>query len=544
MRKNCQKKTFLKKFRIVCVILIFMIICMPKVNANRYIMTYLYGTGDYKKMIEERGNVFNEVSPSYFDINENGTLKTNYVDNIFIKDMHNKGIKVVPFLSNHWNRELGRKALKNYEYLSSQIVSVIEKNNLDGVNVDIENLTESDRENYIKLVKRLRERLSADKLLVVSVAANPYDVDYGWQGSYDYGKLAEYADYLMIMAYDEHYEGGENGPVASINFIENSVKYAISKVSKDKIVLGIPLYGRYWDDSTNTGGYGVSLSKIEDILKKYTSKITYDKSSESVKAEVTIKESDEALKLNGKTLSAGKYIFWYENNESIDTKLNLVEKYDIKGMGMWKVGLETTSVWDVIENKFSEVISEIKQTFKDVKTDYWAYDDIEYVHEKGLMIGKNVDTFEGESNLTRGELVTIIARIIEKANLNLENSQRNPQFNDISNHWAKDNIIKLSKIGLVNGYENGQFKPDSRVTRAEASAIVARLLEGVGGLEIVSFENDYIDLSESHWAYEKIIALKNNGVLNGYEDGSFKPENSIKRAEIAKIIRKIYEKVS
>ena len=543
MVNKCNKFTNIKAM----VILLFCVsICIgltSKVNAQRYIMTYLYGNDDYIAMINERGNNFNEVSPSYFDINDDGSVKQNYIDQNFVKEMQVQNIKVVPFFSNHWNRDIGRNALKNYEKTATTLAKAVTQNGLDGINIDIENLTESDRQNYINLAKSLREKMPVDKLLVISVAANPYGIDYGWQGSYDYKELAKYADYLMIMAYDEHYEGGENGPVASIGFIENSLKYALTKVSKDKIVLGIPLYGRYWNASTNTGGYGVSLSKIENIVQKYTSEVNYDKASESVKATVTIKNSDEVLKLNGKSLSSGKYIFWYENNESINAKLDLIEKYDIKGVGMWKVGLETPTVWETIENKFSEIITTIKQSFKDVKADYWAFEDIEYVYEKELMIGKSESLFEAETNLTRAELATIMVRIIEKTGLILEKTQSQVCFDDISNHWARNEIMKLSEYGIVTGYEDGEFKADNRVTRAEASVIVARLLENIDKIESTSSIASYTDLSQSHWAFEKIMELNNQGILSGYGDGSFKPQNSIKRSEMAKVIKIVYEKI-
>lgn len=550
MVNKCKKNTFKTFFIAMAIIVILSGMCYSKVNAQRYIMTYLYGNDDYISMIKERGNKFNEVSPSYFDINLDGSVKINYIDKNFVSEMQSKDIKVVPFFSNHWDRESGRKAVKNYEKTASALAKSVTDNGLDGVNIDVENLTEVDRQNYINLVKTLRVKMPSDKLLVVSVAANPYGVDYGWQGSYDYKELAKYADYLMIMAYDEHYEGGENGPVASINFIENSIKYALTQITKEKIVLGIPLYGRYWNSATNSGGYGVSLTKIENIIQKYVSEVTYDKTSESVKAVVTVKSSDTAIKLNGKTLTAGKYIFWYENNESIDAKLDIIEKYDIKGVGMWKIGLETTSVWDTIKNKYSEVIATIKQSFDDVKSNYWAYENVEFVYEKGLMIGKTENLFEPEANLTRGELVTVISRIIEKSNMNLEKTQRNIEFTDISKHWAKDDIIKLNEYGLIKGYDDGQFKPNNKVTRAEASTIVARLLEKAASREITetteasSVREIYTDLPQTHWAFGRIMELKNKGVLNGYEDGSFKPGNSIKRAEIAKIIKKVYENIA
>lgn len=68
----------------------------------------------------------------------------------------------------------------------------------------------------------------------------------GWHGSYDYSALSKYADYLMIMAYDEHYQGSPAGPVAGMEFVEESIKYALKHVPKEKIVLGVPFFGRVW----------------------------------------------------------------------------------------------------------------------------------------------------------------------------------------------------------------------------------------------------------------------------------------------------------
>lgn len=79
---------------------------------------------------------------------------------------------------------------------------------LDGVNVDIENVTEKQRTQYTELVRRLRESLPSDKEVSVAVAANPSGWNTGWHGSYDYAELGKYADHLFIMAYDEHYQGG------------------------------------------------------------------------------------------------------------------------------------------------------------------------------------------------------------------------------------------------------------------------------------------------------------------------------------------------
>lgn len=236
-----ENKIIILKILVVNLLFVVLIVT-SKVNATRFNMSYLYGNYDYSELVTRTGNSLNEVSPSYFDIYSSGNLKLNKVDMNFVKEMHSKGIKVVPFLSNHWDREKGRSALANIENLTSQIAEAIKMYNLDGINVDIENVTEKDRENYVLLVKTLREKLGEEKSISVAVAANPNNWQTGWHGSYDYTGLSKYADYLMLMTYDEHYEGGEAGPVASMDFVEKSIKYALERVDANKIVLGIPFF--------------------------------------------------------------------------------------------------------------------------------------------------------------------------------------------------------------------------------------------------------------------------------------------------------------
>ncbi|WP_159461965.1 glycosyl hydrolase family 18 protein [Salirhabdus sp. Marseille-P4669] len=312
-------------------------------------MSYLYFgvTSTYLKQIEStRGNL-KVVSPSYFDLNADGSLKlTSQFDTYFITRMHQQGIKVVPFLSNHWDRTLGRIALENREELSTEIAGIIEKYNLDGINVDIENVTDVDRENYTDFVRLLREKVPANKEVSVAVAANPNGWSKGWHGSYDYNELAKYSDYLMIMAYDESYQGGEEGPVASLPWVKRSIEYAINQgVSKDKIVLGIPFYGRYWQEGKSYGGYGIPKNRIDEMVSKYESTIVYDEAAQSPKAIVKIKEIDETFTYSGNVLGPGTYHIWYEDSRSIEAKVNLVHEYEIKGTGSWSLGQESPDVW-------------------------------------------------------------------------------------------------------------------------------------------------------------------------------------------------------
>ena len=320
---------------------------------DRYTMGYLYAGTDHQQIeyVNQTNGALDVVSPSYFDLREDGSLKLNYLSPYFIRRMHDSGIKVVPFLSNHWNRTAGIRALENADELSTQIAHYVEEYDLDGVNVDIENVTHEQRDAYTRFVRLLREKIPRHKEISVAVAANPYGWQTGWQGSYDYTALARYADHLMIMAYDEHYEGGPAGPVASIGFVERSIRYALGKTTADKIVVGIPFYGRVWStDSDRVVGKGVSSKVIQRILAACPSVVTYDETQQAVRAEFTVTASSGQFIVGANTvLQPGQYVVWFDNDRSYQAKLSLVEKYDLKGAGAWSLGQEDTSIWEDYE---------------------------------------------------------------------------------------------------------------------------------------------------------------------------------------------------
>lgn len=164
-------------------------------------------------------------------------MLTSDISNEFIQKMHDNSIMVVPYLTNDWDQNKGIATLNNIDKLTSELADAVSIYHLDGVNIDIENLTPNERTNYVNFVQILCSKLADGKLIEVAVAANPAGTSSGWVGSFDYAGLAQYCDYLMIMAYDESYYGSLPGPVASISFVEDSIKYALSVVSKDKIVL-------------------------------------------------------------------------------------------------------------------------------------------------------------------------------------------------------------------------------------------------------------------------------------------------------------------
>lgn len=323
--------------------------------AERVSLGFMYGEADIELVTRTNGAI-NQVSPGWLDISSKGNLIiSGELTHDFVKSMHDKNVLVTPFLSNHWVRSKGRAAIKNAENLANQIIEVVEEYNLDGVNVDIENLTVHEKDSFSEFVRILSEKIPEEKIFSVSVAANPEASNKGWQGSYDYEKIGQNVDYLFVMTYDEHSQGGECGPVSSIDFVENSIKYALQFVSKDKIIIGIPLYGRYWKKGDSYGGEAVVIGAIPNLISKNKGIVKYDPQIGEAKVTFSINNPRIKSKINGKTLENGTYTIWYPNEESIKAKLNLVNEYDLLGAGVWALGQEKVGVWEYYQKELNRL---------------------------------------------------------------------------------------------------------------------------------------------------------------------------------------------
>ena len=262
--------------------------------------------------------------------------------------------------------------------------------------------------------------------------------------------------------------------------------------------------------------------------------MVYDEISDSVRATVIIKEGQTYPVISGKTLTPGTYIFWYENERSLTAKLQLIHKYNLKGSGIWSLGQETADTWNyynkVVNGETAVTID--NSLFYDVNSNYWAYGSIKLAKEKGWIGGRSEHYFEPEGTLTRAELAALITRI-----MGYKYSNDGDFYLDISGHWAKNSINAVSLAKLMNGYGNGLFYPDKEITREEVAKVLYYLIEK----EAEGSGIDFSDVSKDRWSYEYIRKLSASRIVNGYENGEFKPQNPIKRSEIVTILGRIFD---
>lgn len=153
----------------------------------------------------------------------------------------------------------------------------------------------------------------------------------------------------------------------------------------------------------------------------------------------------------------------------------------------------------------------------------------------GYINGYPDGSVKPNGEITREEMTSILYRI---TNHDYEKpfAATGDVFPDVNTaRWSAHDIEYMSDKGIVNGYPDGGFKPENNLTRAEFASLIKRFAK----LENTDIENPFSDLEISHWAYEDILALNASGLMQGYEDGTYRPENQITRAEVMTVVNKL-----
>lgn len=184
--------------------------------------------------------------------------------------------------------------------------------------------------------------------------------------------------------------------------------------------------------------------------------------------------------------------------------------------------------------------------FKDI-AGHWAEEEINKLASKLIVNGYDGDNFKPNENVTRAEIVAIIVRA-----LGLNETDSNKLFSDVSgDEWYAKSINAAVEAGIINGYDDGTFKPNVYVTREEVAVMVVRALKYVeSNVEITDNEINnilasYVDSEEiSSWSSEGIALASKYEIINGYSDGSFMPKNNSTRAEAVVMILRMLEKVN
>ena len=283
------------------------------------------------------------VSPTWFAVvDEAGTVKS-LADAAYVADAHSKGYKVWALVTNSFSPELTNKILANksaQENIIKQLLHYAAAYNLDGINIDFENIYEADRDKFSAFVEKLAKALKQQNLIVsidITVPSNTPN----WSKCYDRKRLGAAVDYVMVMTYDEHWRKSPvSGSVASLPWVENGIKNTLAFVPKEKVLLGLPFYTREWEEAIDANGKKTVTAKtmtMADVQKRID---TYNLQPVWLP---DIGQHYVEYAANGKT-----YKIWIEDPQSLRLKVELVEKYGLAGIASWRKGFEASHIWTVL----------------------------------------------------------------------------------------------------------------------------------------------------------------------------------------------------
>lgn len=237
------------------------------------------------------------------------------------------------------------------EKLINQLISDALQTNIAGINVDFEKVSEECGEHYIQFIRELsvRCRQSALVLSVDNYVPKNYNMQYNRK------EQGVFADYVIIMGYDEHHGGSpEAGSVSSYNFVQEGIEETLKEVPAEKVISGVPFFTRLWsekpktqeqlakDQGTEAAQYATEVKSEAYGMSKAKEKVT------EAGADITW---DEEAKQNFATWTDGDttYKIWLEDVKSLEPKLKLMKEYGLAGSAAWALGQESSDVWPLIQ---------------------------------------------------------------------------------------------------------------------------------------------------------------------------------------------------
>lgn len=253
--------------------------------------------------------------------------------------LHGRGLKVVPTVADTtqglWDPTTVSALIADPARRAAHVQALVDlatTEGYDGIQIDYEDLTATDRDAFSAFVGELGRALhTAGKLLYVTVHAKEDDAGYDDRNkAQDYAAIGAAADMVCIMAYDWHWGTSAPGAIAPYDWVQRVIAYAVTQIPPGKVILGVGLFGYDW-----VGSQAASLTWDQVIATAHQHAIAeqWDVGSQSPFFDYT-------------DASGQQHEVWYENARSVDARFDLARRAQIGGIELWRLGGEDPGIWD------------------------------------------------------------------------------------------------------------------------------------------------------------------------------------------------------
>ena len=276
----------------------------------------------------------NVIAPTWYSVTDASGNMSSYASADFVSKMHQRGIDVWALVSDFdtnvdFAQLYSSKAARTN--MVNKLVGEAKSYGFDGINLDYENIKSAYAKDYLQFVRELSVACERNGIVLSTDNYKPE----AYNRCYNLKEQSRFVDYVIVMAYDEHYAGTDAGSVASLPFVKEAVEDTVQLVGKEHVIAGIPFYTRIWTTTDgNTTSRAVGMQAAIDQLNSDGQVALWNDDCGQYVASYTVGNSTRQI--------------WFEEEKSIEAKMQVIQQENTAGVACWKLGLEKSTVWSVI----------------------------------------------------------------------------------------------------------------------------------------------------------------------------------------------------
>lgn len=276
----------------------------------------------------------NVIAPTWYSVTDASGNMSSYASADFVSKMHQRGIDVWALVSDFdtnvdFAQLYSSKAARTN--MVNKLVGEAKRYGFDGINLDYENIKSAYAKDYLQFVRELSVACERNGIVLSTDNYKPE----AYNRCYNLKEQSRFVDYVIVMAYDEHYAGTDAGSVASLPFVKEAVEDTVQLVGKEHVIAGIPFYTRIWTTTDgNTTSRAVGMQAAIDQLNSDGQVALWNDDCGQYVASYTVGNSTRQI--------------WFEEEKSIEAKMQVIQQENTAGVACWKLGLEKSTVWSVI----------------------------------------------------------------------------------------------------------------------------------------------------------------------------------------------------
>ena len=276
----------------------------------------------------------NVIAPTWYSVTDESGNMSSYASADFVSKMHQRGIDVWALVSDFdtnvdFAQLYSSKAARTN--MVNKLVGEAKSYGFDGINLDYENIKSAYAKDYLQFVRELSVACERNGIVLSTDNYKPE----AYNRCYNLKEQSKFVDYVIVMAYDEHYAGTDAGSVASLPFVKEAVEDTVQLVGKEHVIAGIPFYTRIWTTTDgNTTSRAVGMQAAVDQLNSDGQVALWNDDCGQYVASYTVENATRQI--------------WFEEEKSIEAKMQVIQENNVAGVAGWKLGLEKSSVWPVI----------------------------------------------------------------------------------------------------------------------------------------------------------------------------------------------------